>query len=226
VYALFEIVARALGSDRGQAGVAVAVAVIGATAAVDRWIGGPREEPWTRRLGLGAPASAGVVLGGVACALLILVVPAYFALTRETPATHAGWGWLLPGLVAQAGVAEEVLFRAFLFGNLRRGRSFWKAAIVATGPFALVHLWLFVGQPWPVASAAVLLSVAISFPLARLFDAGGGTIWGPALLHAVVQGVPKIVSADSGDATFGLTWIACSAVLPYVVFLAPRSARA
>jgi membrane protease YdiL (CAAX protease family) len=156
---------------------------------------------------------------------LILVVPAYFLLARTTPATHTGWGWLLPGLFAQAGVAEEVLFRAFLFGNLRRERTFWRAAVLATGPFLLVHLWLFVSLPWAVALASVLLSAAISFPLARLFDAGGGTIWGPALLHAVAQGVPKIVTTREGDAAFALTWIACCAVLPYVVFLGPRWAR-
>lgn len=226
VYALFEVVARALGSDRGQAGLVVAAAVIGATAAVERSIGGAQEASWTSRLGLGAPAAAGVVRSGAACALLIAVVPAYFALTGRTPAAHPGWGWLLPGLFAQAGIAEEVLFRAFLFGNLRRGRTFWRAAVLSAGPFVLVHLWLFVGLPWAVASASVLLSAVLHFPLARLFDAGGRTIWGPALVHAVAQGVPKIVSTREGDATFALTWIACCAVLPYVVFLRLRSARA
>lgn len=223
VYALFEVLARVLGSDRGQARFVVVTAVIVATAVVDRAIHGARDESWTRRLGLAAPAGAGLVRSAAACALLILVVPVYFVLSRRTPSAYPGWVWLLPGLLAQAGVAEEVLFRAFLFGNLRRGRTFWRAAALATGPFLLVHLWLFVSLPWAVAAASAFLSVAISFPLARLFEAGGRTIWGPALLHAVVQGVPKVIVTGDGDPTFALTWIACSAVLPYVVFLAPRA---
>jgi hypothetical protein len=47
-------------------------------------------------------------------------------------------------------------------------------------------------MPWPVALAAVLLSVVLSLPFAHLFEVGGATIWAPALLH----------------------WMAASALLP------------
>ncbi len=36
--------------------------------------------------------------------------------------------------LAQAGIAEEVLFRAYLYGQPRDGRSFWRAAALASGP--------------------------------------------------------------------------------------------
>ena len=63
------------------------------------------------------------------------------------------------GLFVQAGLGhEEALFRGYLFNHLRRGRSFWGAAWLSMVPFAVVHLWLFVTMPAPVAAAALLLS--------------------------------------------------------------------
>ena len=123
-----------------------------------------------------------------------------------------------PGLFAQAGIAEEALFRGYLFGRLRRGRSFWHAAALAAVPFVLVHLILFATMPWQVALAAVLLSVILSFPLAYLFELGGNTIWAPALLHFTVQGAIKVLELP-GDTALPLVWMAASAALPYLVFL-------
>jgi hypothetical protein len=47
-------------------------------------------------------------------------------------------------------------------------------------PVVGVHLLLFLWMEWPVALASLLLSAVLSFPLARLFELGGNTIWGPA----------------------------------------------
>ena len=92
-------------------------------------------------------------------------------------------------------------------------------------PFVLVHLLMFVNLPWPVALASLLLSVVISFPMAHLFELGGGTIWPPALLHFVVQGTVKVIDlAGEGTASFPLVWIAASAVVPLAVFLFTRRA--
>lgn len=55
-------------------------------------------------------------------------------------------------------------------------------------PFVAVHVLLFTYLPLPIAAAATLLSLAMSFPLARLYDLGGATIWAPAILHFVAQG--------------------------------------
>lgn len=64
----------------------------------------------------------------------------------------------------------------------------------------------------------------ISFPLARLFELGGRTIWPPALVHAVIQGTVKVVavSADESAPPFPLVWMAASAVIPWVVFAVPQ----
>jgi len=80
-----------------------------------------------------------------------------------------------------------VLFRGYLFGHVREGRPFWRAATVSCAPFVAVHLFMFLTLPWPIALASVLLAAILSFPLAYLFELGGRTIWAPAFLHFIVQ---------------------------------------
>jgi membrane protease YdiL (CAAX protease family) len=221
IFALFHASATMLGSDRGQYGILICALVLGATAAADRWL-----HPQPRlaaHLGLGLPQTRGVVVAaGVAVTLLVAGV--LFAQTNGMTATfYPGWTWLLPGLFAQAGIAEEVLFRGFLFGHLREGRTFLRAASVSMLPFLAVHLVLFATMPWPIALASVALAVIISFPLAYLFELGGGTIWPPALLHFVIQATVKVVGFEDGAATFALFWMAASAMMPLLVFAVPRA---
>jgi len=62
----------------------------------------------------------------------------------------------------------------------------------------------------------------MSFPLAHLYELGGGTIWAPALLHSTVQGAVKIiVFRDAPGTIFPLVWIAASAVIPWLAFAIP-----
>jgi membrane protease YdiL (CAAX protease family) len=132
---------------------------------------------------------------------------------------YPGWIALLPGLFAQAGIAEEALFRGYLFGHLRVGRAFWRAAGLSMLPFVAVHLVLVFSMPWPIALASVVLAVVISFPLAHLFELGGGTIWAPAILHFVIQATVKVVVFPDGGESFPLAWMAASATIPMLVFV-------
>jgi membrane protease YdiL (CAAX protease family) len=223
VFALFQWTASALHSDRGQAGALVATIVVAATLLVERALFSSSLGGAARALGLFAPARRGLVGAAVVGLALLLVLPLYMRIARTSLAMQPGWPWLLPGLFAQAGIAEETLFRGYLFGHLRRGRSFWRAASLAAVPFTAVHLLLFLTMPWPVAAASVLLAVILSFPLAHLFELGGGTIWGPAILHFVVQGAIKSIAIPvESTATLPLVWMAASAVVPFLVFLFPR----
>jgi membrane protease YdiL (CAAX protease family) len=223
VYALFQWSAHALGSDRGQAGLIVALLVVGATLAVERLWFAQSFKRAIRAIGLWSPSRAGVVVSAGISALILLVIPAYGLIADVTVTMREGSLWLVPGLFAQGGVAEETLFRGYLFGHLRRGRSFWRAAVLSTLPFVAVHLTLFATMPWPVALAALLLSVLLSFPLARLFELGGWTIWPPALVHFIVQGTVQVVDV-TGEAAFPfpLVWMAASALIPFLAFLIPN----
>ena len=133
---------------------------------------------------------------------------------------------LIPGLFFQAGIAEETLFRGYLFGHIRQKYSFWKATFLASFPFILVHLILLFSLPLPIAIASIFLSVIISFPLARLFELGGKTIWAPAILHFIVQGTVKVLVASGESAeSFPMLWIAACAVIPLLVFSVPNNRK-
>jgi membrane protease YdiL (CAAX protease family) len=218
VFALFQGLAHALASDRGQAGLLVAAVVIAALVAVERVWFGQSAMPALRSLGFGLPATSGLYVAVAVSALLLAVIPVYAWMRGAAIVPFPGWPWLVPGLFAQGGVAEEALFRGYLFGRLRRGRSFWPAATLAAVPFVLVHLYLFATLPWPVALASVVLATIISFPLSHLFELGGNTIWPPALLHFIVQGAIKVLGVP-GDALLPIVWMMASAAIPYLSFL-------
>jgi hypothetical protein len=89
------------------------------------------------------------------------------------------------------------------------------------------HTLLLWQLPLPIAIAALVVALLSSFPLAKLFEAGGNTIWGPALLHCVIQGALKVVVVpETALLPAQLGWMAASVVLPYLAFLVRRGERA
>ena len=227
IFALFQWSAMALNSTRGEAGLVVAALVVAATLVAERVLFGGTMASAARAIGLGRPRSNGLAVSVGLSLILLLVVPVFLLITGSSGTFLPNTLVLLPGLFAQGGIAEEVLFRGYLFGHLRRGRSFWRAAWLSMLPFVVVHLLLFLTMPWPVALAALTLSVVLSFPLAHLFELGGATVWAPALLHFVVQGTVKVlVLSGDGSPTFPFVWMAAGAAIPMLTLLIPRSAPA
>jgi membrane protease YdiL (CAAX protease family) len=223
IFGVFQWSAVALASHRGEAGLIVGLLVVGGTMAAERLLFGQGVFAAARTLGLGAPRARGLVLVLGMGVVLVSVVYVFAQATGASVSLFPGWISLVPGLFAQAGVAEELLFRGYLFGHLRRGRSFWHAATLSMLPFVGVHVLLFFTMPWPIALAAVLLAVALSFPLAHLFEVGGATIWAPALFHFVIQATVKVVVV-SGDASwaFPLVWMMASALIALLSLLVAR----
>lgn len=225
-YLVFHFAASALGSDRGQAGVVVGAIVVAFVIAVESVLFAQPPRLAARAVGLGRPVPVGIVAALVLSAALVLIIPAFVTFTDARLRMYPGWILLIPGLFAQAGIAEEVLFRGYLFRHLREGRAFWPAAAFATLPFVAVHLVIFASQPWPIALAAVLLSAVMSFPLARLFELGGNTIWPSALLHFVAQGAIKVVEVESVQGMpLPVVWMIGCAVVPFLAFLVAVPSR-
>ena len=207
VFGLFHGTASILASDRGQAGLFIGALVVTATLVVERVLFRKRA----------------VVAAFAIGSLLLFVIFMFVHVRSASFAFFPGWFSLVGGLFAQAGVAEETLFRGYLFGQVRLGRTFWRAAVLSMLPFVAVHLFLFLTMSWPLALASVLLAVVISFPLAHLFELGGRTIWAPAILHFVIQGAVKVVIvSDGGDTLFPLVWMLASALLPLLVLFVAR----
>jgi membrane protease YdiL (CAAX protease family) len=210
--------ASALGSFRGEAGLLVGALVVAACLVAERVLWGSGFAEAFRELGLGVPTarSLGAALGvGVG---LLMTVPGFAWATGAHSTMAPGWLALLPGLFAQGGIAEEVLFRGYLFGHLRRRHTFWRAALLSAGPFVVAHLLLFATMSWQVALASTVLAFVVSFPLSHLFEVGGRTIWAPALVHFVMQGTVKVVEMSGASSLWPLVWMAACAVVPWLAF--------
>jgi membrane protease YdiL (CAAX protease family) len=224
VFALFHWIATVLGSDRGQAGIVVGLIIAAATVAFEAALFKKPVIEAARFVGLGRPAARGLAIALAISLLLFLTIPAFGAATSSAFSFYPGWLWLVPGIFFQAGIAEETLFRGYLFGHFRERHDYWKAASLSAIPFVLVHLIIFYSNPWPIAAASVLLAVITSFPLSRLFEIGGNTIWPPATVHFAIQsGVKLFIPEGESAGLYPLYWIAACAVMPWIVFLFPAS---
>lgn len=81
-------------------------------------------------------------------------------------------------LVIIAPVAEEVIFRGYLYGNLRKNISVWWAIIITSVLFGFVH------GAWNLAIDTFALSVVLC-----LLREKTGSLWSPILLHMAKNGL-------------------------------------
>lgn len=81
-------------------------------------------------------------------------------------------------LVVIAPVAEEILFRGYLFGKLKKFVPIWIAILITSLLFGVIH------GNWNVAIDTFSLSVVLC--LLRLST---GSLWAPILLHMTKNGI-------------------------------------
>lgn len=81
-------------------------------------------------------------------------------------------------LVVIPPVAEELLFRGYLFGRLRERLGFWVTTIAVSIVFGIVHM------QWNVGIDVAVLSVFLCYLRERT-----GTIWASMVLHAIKNGL-------------------------------------
>lgn len=156
-----------------------------------------------RELGLtGLPAWLDVVLPlpafvlyFMATALVIAVVSSLLPLDLYQPqqlpfeatavSTHAQYAMVFFTLVILAPLAEELLFRGYLYGKLRNTTSVAGAIIITSITFGFAHLWVGSGElQWKVAIDTFVLSIFLC--LLREYT---GAIWASVLLHAIKNGL-------------------------------------
>lgn len=151
---------------------------------------------------------------------LLLIYPLLSILLNVKIFLAENWIYNLIGLSLTAGIAEEMLFRGYLFGSLRREMNFRKAAILSSVLFTLAHLVMFSYMAWEVALLSTLLAISTSIPLAFLFERGNNTLWSPAIVHTVIRTIGLVVTTDEiYFMKFSLLWITVILVLPYIVLL-------
>ena len=89
-------------------------------------------------------------------------------------------------VVALAPFVEEVLFRGFVFGNIRQ-HSRVAAYVVSCLLFAFLHVWQFAVVSHSLTYFLLMLQyLAPGLVLAWTYDRSG-TLWGSILLHAAVN---------------------------------------
>ncbi|HCA43401.1 MAG TPA: hypothetical protein DEP28_09145 [Bacteroidetes bacterium] len=151
---------------------------------------------------------------------LLLTYPLLSILLNVKIFLAEDWIYNLIGLSLTAGIAEEMLFRGYLFGTLRREINFCKAAILSSVLFTLAHLVMFIYMAWEIALMSTLLAISTSIPLAYLFERGNNTLWSPAIVHTVIRTIGLVVTTDEiYFMKFSLLWITVILVLPYIVLL-------
>lgn len=81
-------------------------------------------------------------------------------------------------LVIVAPVAEEILFRGYLFGKLRKYAPLWVAIVITSVLFAVVHF------QWNVGLDVFALSIVLC--LLRVYS---GSLWPAMMLHMLKNGL-------------------------------------
>jgi membrane protease YdiL (CAAX protease family) len=199
-----------LGSTSMEHGLIATLVMIALAAGVEvALLGRPREQ-LTVRLGLGRPAARSMTAAAVVSLIVVAALPVYAHLSGEALALRPGWPWLVAGLLAYHGIAEEVCWRGYAFGHLRNGRTF-RSAVVATMPLiALTHVPIVLESGLAVGLVAVVVAAVTCIPLAHLYVLGNTTIWPAALVHAAIDAW-KLV--DTGTARVGLSLAVAAAAL-------------
>jgi membrane protease YdiL (CAAX protease family) len=163
-----------------------------------------------------------MILSVLLCFLLFCCYPVITSITGYAFQIPENWLWLALGVFVLHGIAEEVMYRGFLFHHLREGRSFIKAATISVVFFAVSHIPIIINNGIIIGGTAVLLSIASSFPFAYLFEKGNNTIWAPALVHFGIDTIiPMLASNGFNEATqlASVLWMGFCILIPYLVFL-------
>jgi len=166
-----------------------------------------------RRLGLGRPTARALAVAAiVGGAVLATYVGVGAALDIELE-VRSNWPAVLAGVLLFHGVAEELVWRGFAFGHLRRTATFRRAVVRTIPLLALTHVPIMVNTGVGVGALAVVSAAVTCLPLALLWERGGRTIWAPALLHGLI-GTWQLFDRDSYGTEFGLVIVGTSILVP------------
>ncbi|MGH9352045.1 MAG: CPBP family intramembrane glutamic endopeptidase [Terriglobia bacterium] len=178
--------------------------------------------PWRRALG--GKFWLGVVWGGVALTVLLLLIDYYHGFSFGPLATAGKKRLLLDASVWAAGffvVAffEEFFTRGYALYTLAEGMGFWPAAALLSAAFGALHL-RNPGEDWTGALAAGLIGLFCCFTVRRT-----GTLWFAIGFHAMWDYAESFIFfvPDSGttiarhlfnSALYGPAWLTGGAVGP------------
>ncbi|MGW6197995.1 CPBP family intramembrane glutamic endopeptidase [Kribbella sp. NPDC055110] len=207
----------------GRYGGAFLAVVLFVAVVVERLLGGAWPGGVLQRVGLGRPDARTVVLAVGLAVLVQAVYPIVSAATGAAFTLKSEWPWLLAGIFAFHGLAEELVWRGYAFRRLRRGRSF-RTAVIATMPLvAATHIPVIASSGIAVGIAAMLVAAVTSLPLAHLYELGRSTVWAPAVVHAAIDSFKLVTIPDDARLTFSLALAGVSLTIPLLALLVRRT---
>ncbi len=223
LYGILELIAKLTGDTVNTwNAILITACVILMAVLVEMFIFRSRFKDLSGLLGYGKPRTKAIAAALVITLLMFLCYPAITVITGYKFTLPADWLWLAIGVFVFHGIAEEVLYRAFLFRHLREDRSFWKAAWLAVIFFTAAHIPIIINMGLMVGGMAVLLAVVSSFPISYMYEKGGNTIWAPAIVHAAIDTIIPILAAGEMNerSTMAVSiWMAAAMIIPYTAFL-------
>lgn len=180
-----------------------------------------------RDLGFRTPSGSGLAAALLISLAMLLFFPALSLASGTRFGLQDNWPWIGLGVLAQAGLAQELVFRGYLFRHLRRHFKFVRAGLfVLALSVAAGLLSLDMADPL-IAVRRLVVIAAGALPLAHLYEHSGRSIWPPALVSATGQAALQIVMIPAALGVLALVgWIIVSAAVPQLAFvlLAPRRA--
>ena len=134
-----------------------------------------------------------VILSGLVMMVVVKLIPAV-DLTQAQSLPYSQmmlvtrWQVLLAFIVmvVLAPLAEELLFRGYLYGKLRRYAPAIVTIVVTSLAFGLAHLWT--GGDGPLQWAVAIDTMVLSVMLCTLREYTGA-IWAGTLVHAIKNGL-------------------------------------
>jgi membrane protease YdiL (CAAX protease family) len=139
-----------------------------------------------RRLGLGRPVTRAVLAASLVGAAVVATYVGGAAVLGIHLELRSNWPIVLIGVLIFHGLAEELVWRGYVYGHLRRTNSFGGAVVRTVPLIALTHVPIIMGNGLAVGSLAVLSAAVTCLPLAYLYDRGGSTVWPPAIVHGLI----------------------------------------
>jgi membrane protease YdiL (CAAX protease family) len=206
----------------GRWGLAILAAVLLTAVVVERARHPSSIPDVLRRLGLGRPGGRALALALAVSALVVLVFPVTAVVSGTTITLRPDWPWLLIGVFAFHGLAEELVWRGYAFRRLREGRSF-RAAVAWTMPLlAVTHVPIVSTLGPAVGLGAMAVAAVTSVPFAYLYETGLRSIWAPAVVHTAIDTFKLVVLPAAALPTFSVLVIVVSLTVPLLALAVPR----
>jgi membrane protease YdiL (CAAX protease family) len=161
-------------------------------------------------MGLAAPRWQAVGVAILISLPMWLYLPIYGWATGTPMVLNPDWFAIFVGVILVNGLAEEVIHRAYVFGHLRRDRSFAAAAAISAAIFGAQHVYLMITMGPVAGGASILLALLLAFPAAFIYERGGNSLAAPAILHT---------SSNAPMMLFVTPAVAAQVILPYMAIV-------